>query len=172
MGEKFDLTFFIDKKKARQKQTKSQLLNILGLEEGRNLIANHQCSLLADKEVFFYEYDYEEVDYILYMVCFDELIFKEAYLKVTINQFLDLIEPCFSQLSEIFFATGIYELTYEYIKEVNHIEDFNTEVFSKYPILFFRKGQEYDFKPFCSRNDVSCVVNTDRGRIQDIFAII
>ena len=166
MGEYFELTFFFDKEKAKTEQAKSLMLNLLGLEEGKNKFSDHQYPLFIGREVLFIEYDFEDEDFAYYVICLEEFVFTKKNFEKQINQLLQIAEVCFSQVKIISFATGIYELTYYCMEGISSIKDFDVSTFSKYPILFFRKGCENGFQPSYIYNDVLCVVNIDA---QDIF---
>ena len=168
MGEYFELTFFLDKEKARQGQAKKQALEVLRLTEGINQISSHAYPLFAEREVRFdvYEYDDDDFDFVEYNVCLADFVFTKKNYEERINQLLQVADACFHQVDAILFATGVYELTYNYIEGVECIEDFNKDVFKKFPILFFRQGDEHGFQPACTFSDASCVINKDA---QDIF---
>jgi len=167
MAEYFELTFFLEKEKAKKEQSQKQILEALGLTEGKNQISNHQYPLFAGKKVLFDVFEYDEVDFLEYRICLAELVFTKKNFEEKINQLLQVVKICFNEIAPIIFATGIYELTYDCVKEIAMIKDFNKAIFSKFPILFFKTGHEYGFHSSYANDSVSCVINKD---VQDIFA--
>lgn len=170
MGECFELTFFFDKKEENNKQTKKKILETLGLKEGKNYILNSQFSLFSEREiVLFHEYKYDDVEFIHCQVCFDEFIIIKENVNERINQLLQVVDAVNSSTSDILFVTGMYELTYHYIEKISSIKDFDKNTLSKFPLLFFKVGYEYNFKPSIFFKNTSCVLNLNNG-VQDIFS--
>jgi len=171
MGEYFELTFFLDKEKSQKGQTKKQALEALNIAEGKNQVSAHAYPLFAGREVRFdvYEYDDADFDFIEYNVCLADFVFTKKNFEEKINQLLQVADACFHQIDAVLFATGVYELTSYYlfgINKVESIEDFSNGVFKKFPLLFFRQGDEHGFQPTYTFGNVSCVINKDA---QDIF---
>jgi len=169
MSEYFDLTFFLHKEKEKMRQSKNLFLELLGLEEGKNKTTKHQYPLFVGKEILFLEFEYEDVDFLQYTVCLSDFVFTTKNFDTKINQLLEVVALCFSQVKAISFATGIYEWTYHCIEGISSIKDFDTSIFSKFPILFFRKGYEQSFQPSYFHHDISCVINSGKNT-QNIIA--
>ena len=166
MAEYFELTFFLDKEKAQKKQSEKHVLDVLKIIKGKNQDSNHQYPLFVGREVIFDVFEYNEIDFLEYRVCLAEFVFTKKNFAERINQLLQVVNTCFNQVDAILFATGIYELTYECIAGVKIIKGFNNSIFMKFPILFFRKEDKYDFQPTFTLGNVACVINKDA---QDIF---
>lgn len=167
MPECFDLTFFLNSAKAEKEKAKERFLKLLAIREGREEVLNNQYSLFVGKTVIFNVYEYQETDFLEYGIYLEELHFTKKNFEEKINQMLQIVDVCFKQIEAIAFATGIYELTYDNIKGIKHLKDFNAKVFSKFPILFFKKGYEYGFTPNYNYGNVSCVIN--KG-VQNIYS--
>lgn len=166
MGEYFELTFFLDKKSTAIEKGKEKILELLMLKEGNNLNKQHQYLLFSHKEVLFDVF--EEDDFIEYRICLSDLIFTKRNFDEKLTQLLQVIDICFNHIESILFATGIYELTYYNIEGITLAKDFSKSVFSKFPLLFFRDGNEYGLNPTQRYGCISCVVNLG-GDVQDIF---
>ncbi len=166
MGEYFELTFFLDKKRSVIEQAKEKVLELLMLKEGNNLNKLHQYLLFSYKEVLFDVF--EEDDFTEYRFCFSDLVFTKKNYDENLNQLLQVVETCFNHIESMLFATGIYELTYYNIEGITLVKDFNKNVFLKFPLLFFRDGNEYGLDPTIRYGGISCVLNFG-GDVQDIF---
>ena len=169
MSEYFELTFFLEKEKIRNNQAEKHLLGILNLKQGKSQIDKHHYPLFSGREVLFNVCEYDDADFLECTICLAEFVFTKKNFEEKIEQLLRVVDACFSQLDSVLFATGIYEMTGICIEGVSNIEDFNSAVFSKFPILFFRKGREQGFQPSHIYNDVSCIVNINE-KTQNIFA--
>jgi len=167
MGECFDLTFFADKAKTNKRKDKELILELLNMKQGRNQSCAHRFPLFTDREVFFEVY--RESDFIGYWVEITELVFTKKNFNDKLNQILEVVAICFDKMPQIMFATGVYQLTENYIQEVKQIKDFNKAVFSNFPFLFFREGNEYGFIPTQKYKSISCVVQSG-ANIQNIYA--
>jgi hypothetical protein len=77
MSEYFELTFFLDKQKAKKEKAKKQMLKLLDLHEGRKKVLNHKYSLFIGKEVLFDEFEYEDIDFLEYRICFSKQVFTK-----------------------------------------------------------------------------------------------
>lgn len=167
MGECFDLTFFVDKAKINEKQDEELILGLLNISHGRNQLYEHHFPLFSGREVFFEVYP--ESDFIGYWIAITELTFTKKNFNAKLNQILEVVDTCLDKMPQIMFATGIYQMTYYYIQEVKRIADFNKTIFSNFPLLFFREGNEYGFRSTQKYGNISCVVNL-RENVQNIFA--
>ncbi|MEA4833166.1 MAG: hypothetical protein VB118_11200 [Oscillospiraceae bacterium] len=167
MPEYFDLTFFLDKEKAKKEQAEDKFLKLFTFHEGRQEVLNHQYPLFVGKEVYFSVYEYDEVDYIEIGIYLSEFVFTPKNFEKNINRLLQVVDVCFNQINSILFATGIYELTYDYIKGINFYKNVNESVLSKFPILFLKSGHSFSFLPTYNYGCVSCVINKDA---QNIYA--
>lgn len=166
MGEYFELTFFLDKKNSAIEKAKDRILDLLILKEGSNLNKQHQHLLFSNKEVLFDVF--EEDDFIEYRICISNLVFTKKDYDEKLSQLLQVAELCFNHVKSILFATGIYELTYYNIEGITFVKDFSKDVFLKFPLLFFRPGNEYGLDPTLRYKSISCVVNFEKD-VQDIF---
>jgi len=169
MGEMFDLSFYF-KGKREKKKPSFTVLRELGLKEGKNRITDSEYPLFAEREVQFITYDYDDADFFLHVLHLENLVFTKSNLEKKINQLLQVVDICFSQSEEIMFASGIYEMTGNYIGGNIKRKDLNATILSHFPILFFRKGQEQGFHPSYNLNDTYCVLNLNKPTVQDIFA--
>lgn len=169
MGEYFELTFFIEKKSSEKEKGKEKILALLMLNQGTNLVKQHQYLLLSHKEVLFDVF--EETDFIEYRICISDFVFTKRNFDEQLTQLLQVVEICFSGIDSILFATGIYELTYYNTEGITFTKDFSKSVFLKFPLLFFRNGNEYGLNPTQQFRNISCVVNLGEN-VQDIFAVL
>lgn len=168
MPEYFELTLFLDKVKAHKEQATDKILDLLSLHEGRQMVSKNKYSLFIGKEVLFDIFEYDDTDYTECRICLSELFFTKMNFKQRINQILEIANVCFNQINAILFITGIYELTYDLIKEIKKFKDFNKKNLSKFPILFFKKENDYDLIPNYSYGSSICVVNINKNT-QDIY---
>lgn len=169
MGELFDLTFFLDKKKGDIIQIQNSILNQLEINKGKNMISNHKYPLFSGKEVIVSIYEYDNTEFMLFIISVSDLVFTKKNLLIKVNQIKQIVDICFSQIDAIPFATGIYELAVYFINGIARIEDFSFAILSNHPLLFFREEHMYGFKPTIIDNGVSCTININDG-VQDIFA--
>ncbi|MCL2775008.1 MAG: hypothetical protein FWD71_16915 [Oscillospiraceae bacterium] len=169
MSEYFEITFFLEKEKAKKEQSKNKMLQLLSIREGREKVLKHQYLIFVGKEVLFDDFEYEDVDFLEYRICLSKLVFTKNNFDEKINQLMQIMSIWFSQIGSIVFATGIYELTYDYIEGIKTLKEFNNEILSQFPLLFFKNGNEYGFIPSKYLGNTSCVVNMGEN-VQDIFA--
>jgi len=169
MGEYFELTLFLDKNENQEKQLKKKILELLDLSDNKNQLSNHKYVLFANREVLFLEFEYDDAEFCQFTICFSELHFTKKNFEGKIHQLLQIADTCLSKIDSISFATGCYELTHYFIGDVPSLNELCPNTLSKFPILFFRKGQECDFKPFCTYNNTSCIINYGKD-VQDIFS--
>jgi hypothetical protein len=59
-------------------------------------------------------------------------------------------------------------LTYDFVKGIKSLKDFNNKILSKFPLLFFKNGNEYGFTPTKRFGNISYVLNLEEN-VQDIF---
>ncbi len=169
MGEYFELTFFLEKEGAQKEKGKEKILAFLMLNEGTNLVKQHQYQIFSHKEVLFDVF--EETDFIEYRICLSDFTFTKENFNEQLTQLLQIVDICFNHIDSILFATGIYELTYYYIEGITYAKDFSKSIFSKFPLLFFRIGNEYGLNSIQRFGCISCVVNLGEN-VQDIFAVL
>jgi len=169
MGECFDLAFFLEKNRAKTDQAKYKIMEILGLAEGKNRFSEHPYTLLANREIGFFDGEFDDDDYVLYMIAVSEFHITKKSFEERMNQLLQVADACLSQVDAILFATGIYEVIYCQIEGITKIKDIDAKVLSKFPVLFFRTGDEQGFQTSYTHNNTSCVINSGES-VQDIFA--
>lgn len=167
MGEYFELTFFLQKKSTEKEKVKEEILALLVLNEGTNLVKQHKYSIFSHKEVLFDVF--EETDFTEFRICLSGFVFSKKNFDEELTQFLQVVDICFSRIDSILFATGIYELTYYNIEGITFAKDFNKNIFLKFPLLFFRNGNEYGLNSTQRFGNISCVVNQGES-VQNIFA--
>jgi len=166
MGECFELTLFA-KQPEDSMPIKKHMLSLLDVDEGKNQLREHRFPLLANKDVFFEVYP--EFDFVEYCVAITELYFTKKNFDAKMGQILEVVATCFDNIHQMMFATGVYELTYDYIKSVKRASDFNKQVLSKFPLLFFREGNEYGFTSTRKHDNISYIVQSGVN-IQVVFA--
>ena len=167
MGEYFDLAFYLDKEKAKRDSAKVQMLKLFDIEEGENVVKQHQYPLFTNREVQFY--DYEEVDYIQYYICLSEMVFTKKNFEIKLDQLLQVVTVCLNRIDSILLATGVFEMTPIYLDKVKTIKDFSKKVFERFPFSFFREGNEYGMRNLKCHGNVLYAINQSRG-VQDIFS--
>ena len=167
MGECFELTFFVEKTQAVRNNDKKRFLQELNLKQGKNQINEHQVKLFKGREIFL-EF-YEESDFIGFWISITNLTFTKKNFNNKLDQIFEVVLICFKNITSIIFATGIYQLTYDYVREIRYIAEFNKMIFANFPFVFFREGNDYEFIPTYQREDVTCIVNL-KNNVQDIFA--
>lgn len=164
--EYFELTFFAVKNSKNMVVNIQKIIKLLMISEGRNLFKKHKFALFSNREVLFDVF--EETDFIEYRVCLANFVITKKNFEVILDQLFHVVDICFSGISSIQFATGIYELTYYIIENIQLFGDFDRNVFRKFPLVFFRNNNTYGMKPTWKYNEVSLVMNTEEKQ-QNIF---
>ena len=166
MGEYFELTFFLEKETARKENAKEKIMHCVTLREGRNFMLRHEYQLFSNREVLFDVF--EETDFYEYRFSISNITFSKSNFEETLHQLLLVVNSCFHQAASIKFATGIYELTYYNIAEINRLKEFDCNIFSKFPFLFFKHEYPHRLSRVKKYDSVSYIVQTGND-IQDIF---
>ena len=159
MGEFFDITFFVKANVKNEKKIEKQFQDILSIRDWRNQLSQHHFPLLVGKEVVFGVY--HDTDFISYCLSISEITFTKKNIDNKTSQILEIVDACFNNIPEIFLATGVYELTYDFIESVKQISDFNGNVLSKFPFLFFRNENEYGYTSSKKYGNLFFVLQTE-----------
>lgn len=167
MGEYFELTFFSPACGANGINDKKNILEVLDLAEGRNLLTRHTYPLFENREVLFDVF--QEPNFCEYRICLSDFVITRENFHQKERQLLQVADICFSRIDRLLFATGIYELTYYFTNSITEIESFDKGILTKFPFIFFRNRNKYDLVPTDRYNDTICVLNTG-GDVQDIFS--
>jgi hypothetical protein len=167
VGEYFEVTLFLQKDIAEKENAREKALSLLVLNEGRHCPGQHRYPLFSNREVLFDVF--EETDFLEYRICLSDYVIMQASFDERLTELLQVVDLCFGRIESALFATGIYELTHYYIEEATCIKDFGQERFLKFPLLFFRVGNEYGLEPTGRYGNIAYVVNLG-GDVQDIFA--
>ena len=167
MSEYFELTFFSPSCGAGGMNDKKNILELLGLAEGRNLLTRHTYPLFENREVLFDVF--RESNFCEYRICLSDFIITRKNFHRKERQLLQLADICLSRIDTLLFATGIYELTGYLTKDITHMESFSREILTEFPFVFFRSGDEHGLLPTDQYNDTICVFNTGET-VQDIFS--
>lgn len=146
---------------------KKQILELLNLSEGRNIVTQHRYPLFAKREVLFDVF--EESDFCEYTLCLSNFLITRENFQEKKKQLFQVAELCLNKMNSILFATGVYELTYYIIEDIRCIEEFNRNILLKFPFVFIKSENKYGLISTEQYNNTLCVVNMGEG-VQDIFS--
>ena len=175
----FEITLILDKKQAAAENAYKKLLSLLEMVktdndydpeyecEKRNFV-EHKYDFFRNQEVIANRFDYDDVDFSELCISFTGLIVKKENLEETIKYISPLISDCFKSIDSICFIIGMYEGTYHYFQNLKNLSEFDNELLSKFPLLFFGK-ENCSFKTFMRFDNFICVYNDYNP--QDIFII-
>lgn len=175
MAEYFEITFILDKEKAEKEKSVNKIHEVLDLCYSENIIKKHKYQLFSNQEVFFdvfpFEDENEELHYDDFLECrvsFTGMTVTPKNLDEKIHLLSYIIGDCLKVSESIVFAMCMYEGTYHYFYKVKKLKEFDKNVLSKIPLLFFRNEVKSDFSPYISFDEIYCVFN--KYNFQDIFA--
>lgn len=104
-------------------------------------------------------------EYSAYTFNFESFIFTKENFENTLDMFSKITKHIFDKLDNVLFLSGIYELTGYYTIGINKIKELD-DILIKFPLLFFRQGEEKGFDVYKSVNEISVIYNK---KAQDLF---
>ena len=137
---------------------KKNILEVLDLAEGRNLLTRHTFRCLKT-EKYCLMFSRSQI-FCEYRICLSDFVITRENFHQKERQLLQLADICFSRIDRLLFATGIYELTYYFTNSITEIESFDKGILTKFPFIFFRNRNKYDLVPTDRYNNTICVLNT------------
>lgn len=167
MGEYFELTFFSSNSGEGSQNKADDILSLLMLAEGRTVMGAHHYSLFSSREVLFDVF--EDRKCYEYRICLSDFIFTKKNYSELKNQLLEVADACLTGINSLILATGIYEITCEYIDGETCIEDLDIDTLRKFPFVFFKKEHTYGLPSTKQYNNILYVVNTG-CQTQNIFS--
>ena len=139
--EYFDLTFFISGNEKICKTVTTILLERLGLNLGDNPPAERgRNTILSEKEI--YVDSFMENDYCTVSIGIPELVITNKNYSEIMRLLAKLSYDGLSVSKRILFATGMYEATYYYLDDARTLSALTPNRMEKFPLLFFREGEE------------------------------
>lgn len=167
MAEYFELTFF-DSDLANSSNNFKTISDVFN-----SLLTYDFIKQYCEKDSFSTEqihYSlYERNDWAEYEIAIPNLKFNKLQFDTLVGIFNDYINICMDNIGSIDFVTGIYELTYYITENIERIEDFNSEIFEKFPIVFFRnnsKNERYIKTVYCKTHNTLCCVNENAQNLE------
>lgn len=167
MGETFEITFFL-KRDCSENDIK-KFTTIFQVHFGYNIAAENHFKFLNEKNLYFqvfYEENYTEIQ-----LSVENLTFTAENFNEKLHHLLELVHTCFSYVSSIQIATGIYELTYYYLENCIAISDILSIALSRFPFVFLQKDVDTsNFNQFLGKKYGSIQYIFQQGtKIQNIF---
>ena len=166
-GEFFEITFFMDKKKANEEKGKRKIDKLLEKYKEQLQSSKEPKKCLFPKYTLF-EY-FERKGMFEYRCNISHLIITRENFEEIKNQMFQMVNDIFKMVSSIEIAVGVYELSYYLTEHISCIQEFNKEVLSKFPFVFLRNPSNYGLFPTVECESVSCIVQLDQ-KVQHIFS--
>lgn len=91
-----------------------------------------------------FQYDDKEFDDIC--VSIPNYRFDKDNLEANGLFLTKIVELLFKSFPNIRFATGVYEITFDYIEELSKMKDFDKGFFEKFPLVFWNQSNFIDNK--------------------------
>ena len=167
MPEFFELTFFLEKKSPAKETDVDQLLSLFALNSGKNIIKQHGFSVLENREIWFDAV--EESDYWECKISISDFIITKNNLDGILHQLLEMVDAAFERIESISFATGIYELTYYYLRNIRRLTDINDDIIKEFPFVFMKNQEKFNLRNVRKNNTIFYAVTTGE-KIQNIFS--
>ena len=154
--ESFEITFFCKKQQYNPKTLDVFYSNLKHLREHG----------LKCKKYIIEVFEEEERDFVdIRLSIFDLIITEDSFLEIAkiLSIYVDVI---FNKIENLNFATGVYELTYYLTQKLKCISEFNSSIFEKFPIVFFRLNKNYNQGEILfENNDSICVFNENTQKL-------
>ena len=174
MAEYFEITFILDKEEAEKEQSVNKICDVLNLCYSENIIKKHKYHIFSNQKVLFEVFPFEDEDEEIYYddflecrISFTGITVTPMNLKEKIKLLAYVIGDCFKVSNSIAFAICMYEGAYHYFDKVKRLQEFDENLLSRFPLLFFRNGTNNNMSPYISFEGFYCVFN--KYNFQDIF---
>ena len=119
MGEYFEITFF-EENHDSVSTTAEKIKSILGIEDGRNIVAFSKLPLLENKNVYFQSITSSE--FTMHQLSIEDFVLTRESFETQLDLLMQTVSICFSSALDLSFATGIYELTDYYLGESENMQ--------------------------------------------------
>ena len=100
-----------------------------------------------------------------YTVSIENLVITKENFENTLDMFSGIAKNMLDNLDSAAVASGTYELTGYNLMGVNTVKQLDSVLY-KFPLLFFRQGEEKGYTPYKTVNGIAVIYNE---KAQDIF---
>ena len=169
MPEYFEISFLFRNKKQNLNEIKNKFSAEFGIRDGEHYVGESKFPILKKRDVSLLYYNFEGTNFYQFIIGLPNKFFHTKSFDFELKELSDFVDACFELHDEILYALCCYELTVNFLEDIDFLEGVDDEIINMFPIAFVKKDIMVGLTPTKKLKNSNLFVNHDA---QDLFSVM